>query len=241
MEKTDWTILSTRPLSEDLLNEAAAKGFHIECLSFIDTEPIQSDKVAQRIRKVAARSGTVAFTSMNAVDVVRQHIDQKPDWRIYAIGNTTKQLVEQHLGPVSGTAEYGGDLADAIIRNGETAVTFFCGDIRRDELPGKLQDAGIELNEVVVYRTISLPQKLTKAYNGILFYSPSAVHAFFEENGLPESTILFAIGHTTAAALNTYTQNRIYVADSPSKEGLVRDMMDYFSNQNQIEHDSTEK
>lgn len=239
MEIFNWTILSTRPLSQDLLEEAAAKGFHIECLSFIDTEPIQSEDVAQKIRETAAQKGTIAFTSMNAVDVVRQHIDQKPAWRIYAIGNTTRQLVEQHLGPVSGTAEYGGDLADAIIENGETAVTFFCGDIRRDELPGKLQDAGIALDEVVVYRTIALPQKLTKEYNGILFYSPSAVHAFFEGNGLPEGTTLFAIGHTTAAALNTYTQNRIYVADSPSKEGLVRDMMDYFSNQNGTQNDPT--
>lgn len=241
MEKADCTILSTRPLSEDLLKEAAAKGFHIECLSFIDTEPIGTDEVVQKIKAAAAQKCTVAFTSMNAVNVVRKHIDQKPDWRIYAIGNTTKQLVEQYIGPVAGTAAYGGDLADAIINNGETAVTFFCGDIRRDELPGKLVDAGIALNEVIVYRTISLPQTLAKAYDGILFYSPSAVHAFFRENNLPESTTLFAIGHTTAAALNTYTQNRIYVADSPSKEGLVRDMMDFFSNQNQTQNDSTEE
>jgi uroporphyrinogen-III synthase len=237
MEKSDCTILSTRPLAEELLQQAAAKGFHIDCLSFIDTEPITDAGVAEKIRSVAARQATVVFTSMNAVDVVRQHIDQKPAWRIYAIGHTTMQLVEAHLGPVFGTAEYGGDLADTIIKNGESAVTFFCGDIRRDELPNKLQDAGIALEEVMVYHTIPLPQQLDKTYDGILFFSPSAVHSFFEKNVLPEQTTLFAIGQTTAAALNTYTQNRIYVADSPSKEGLVRDMMDYFSNQNGTQND----
>ena len=234
MQKPEFTILRTRPLSATLLEEAASKGFHIECLSFIDTEPIRNDAVAQKIRETAAQNTTVVFTSMNAVEAVHHYLDQKPHWRIYAIGSTTKQLVETYMGPVHGTAAYGGDLADTIIRNGEQEVTFFCGDIRRDELPDKLKDAGIELNEVMVYHTIQTPHQLDKDYDGILFYSPSAVHSFFSTNPvLPETTELFAIGTTTAAALNTYTTNRIYVADSPSKEQLVHDAMDYYRNPKQ--------
>lgn len=234
MEKINRTILSTRPLPESLVAEGTAQGFQIDCLSFIDTEPIRSDEVAESIRLAAAQSTTVVFTSMNAVEAVGHYIDQKPAWRIYALGNTTRELAAQLLGPITATANSASELAEEIIRNGETAVTFFCGDIRRDELPGKLQDAGVALNEVMVYRTIALHHTLERQYNGILFYSPSAVHSFFESNtSLPESTELFAIGQTTAAALNTYTNNRIYVADSPSKEQLVREAMDYYRNEKQ--------
>jgi uroporphyrinogen-III synthase len=228
MEKTNWNILNTRPLSASLLEAAAAKGFLIDCLSFIDTEPIRSADVAQKIADVAAQRATVVFTSMNAVEAVHQYMGQKPYWRIYAIGSTTKGLAEQHLGPVLGTADSAAELADVIINNGESEATFFCGDIRRDELPEKLKAAGVLLNEVMVYRTIHLPHTLTRQYDGVLFYSPSAVHSFFEANSLAPEVVLFAIGQTTAAALNTYTTNRIYVADSPSKEGLVEDMMDFF-------------
>jgi uroporphyrinogen-III synthase len=231
MEKTNWNILNTRPLDAPLLEAAAAKGFLIDCLSFIDTEPIRSDEVEQKITDIAARQATVVFTSMNAVEAVHQHLGQKPYWRIYAIGHTTKNLAEQHLSPVLGTADSAAELADVIINNGEKEVTFFCGDIRRDELPEKLKAAGVLLDEVMVYRTIHLPQKLSKQYDGVLFYSPSAVHSFFEANSLQPGVVLFAIGQTTAAALNTYTTNRIYVADSPSKEGLVEDMMDFFSSE----------
>ncbi len=232
MEKTDWNILSTRPLSAAILAEAAQKGFRIDCRSFIDTEPIRTDEVVQKITKVVAQQATVVFTSMNAVEAVQQYLGQKPYWRIYAIGHTTQQLAAQYFGPVFGTADSALDLADVIIANGEKEVTFFCGDIRRDELPQKLHDAGVALEEVMVYHTVPLPHPIEKEYDGILFYSPSAVHSFFSANNqLPESTGFFAIGQTTAAALNTYTTNRIYVADSPSKEGLVQDMMDFFSNE----------
>lgn len=234
MQNPEFTILSTRPLPGYLLEEAAHKGFHIDCLSFIDTEPIRNDEVEAQVKAAAAQQTVAVFTSMNAVEAVHHYLPNKPGWRIYAIGNTTKQLAEAHLGTVVGTADNAGSLADTIISRGEKEVTFFCGDIRRDELPDKLKGAGIELNEVMVYHTIETPHVLDKAYHGILFYSPSAVHAFFSSNThLPEHTELFAIGTTTAAALNTYTTNRIYVADSPSKEQLVRDAMDYYRNPKQ--------
>lgn len=234
MQKTDWNILSTRPLPAPLLKEAATLGIHIDCLSFIDTEPVRNETLAQQIKAIAAQNTAVAFTSMNAVEAVCHYLTQKPHWRIYAIGNTTKQLAEAQLGPVWDTAANAGALADSLIRNGETSVTFFCGDIRLDELPSRLKDAGVALEEIMVYHTIPLPHQIDKPYDGILFYSPSAVHAFFSNNGtLPQSTELFAIGPTTAAALNTYTNNRIYVAGSPSKEQLVRELMEHYRNPKQ--------
>src|SRR5262249_24362350 len=46
-------------------------------------------------------------------------------------------------------------MADALVESGlERPVLFPCGDIRRDELPARLRDEGITVDEVVCYRSV---------------------------------------------------------------------------------------
>lgn len=220
------SILSTRPLHADLIEEAAEQGIQIEVLSFIDTAPIQTIEVAEEIEQTALLEATVVFTSMNAVEAVTDILaGEIPAWQIYCIGYTTRKLIADYFGEdaIAGTADNAALLAETIAEeSGAEEVCFFCGDQRRDELPGILSDAGIEVNEITVYETIATPHKLTKAYAGILFFSPSAVDSFFRTNKLPASTLAFAIGTTTAAAIKKYANNTIVVADEPGKESLVQ-------------------
>jgi uroporphyrinogen-III synthase len=67
-----------------------------------------------------------------------------------------------------------------------------------------------------------------RVYDGIAFFSPSAVESFFSINTVPEATRLFAIGETTAASISAYCSNPVVISDSPEKEALVRRMIDYF-------------
>jgi len=48
-------------------------------------------------------------------------------------------------------------------------------------------------------------------------------------NKVPGKTILFAIGNTTATAIEKYTTNKIIISDEPGKENLVAKMLEYFS------------
>ncbi|MEO8712994.1 MAG: uroporphyrinogen-III synthase, partial [Parafilimonas sp.] len=106
---------------------------------------------------------------------------------------------------------------------------FFCGDKRRDELPELLLQNNIAVNEVEVYTTTIFPHTVEKDYDGILFFSPSAVEGFFENNSVPENSILFAIGNTTAEEIKKFTNNKIVVSVKPGKQNLFEKMIEYFS------------
>ncbi len=96
-------------------------------------------------------------------------------------------------------------------------------------MPGKLKSKNINIEEVIVYNTTATAQKISKEYEGILFYSPSAVESFFSVNTINEQAILFAIGGTTAGVLKALVKNKIIIPEQPGKEALVKKMLDYFS------------
>jgi uroporphyrinogen-III synthase len=226
------SILCTRPLNVSLIDEAMQAGIDITELSFIETEPIQSITVQQEIDQALLQTATVVFTSMNAVEAVAFYQEGTlPDWDIYCIGTTTNKLAANYFGAdkITGTANDAASLAELIAEDRFIdEVIFFCGDQRRDELPAILKKHDIEVNEIKVYQTIAVPHTIDKIYHGILFFSPSAVSSFFKNNKPAETTILFAIGNTTANEIKKYSTNKIIISDEPGKENLVRKMMEYF-------------
>jgi uroporphyrinogen-III synthase len=120
-------------------------------------------------------------------------------------------------------------LADVIIdQKNISSVIFFSGDKRRDELPEKLSQHNIEVNEIEVYKTFETPHLITKNYDAIIFYSPSTVSSYFSANKINEQTILFAIGNTTASEIKKYSDNKIIVGNEPEKELLAGEAIKYF-------------
>ena len=233
MQQNKISILSTRPIDALLINEAKHQNIEIDILSFIETVPTRSIEVQQEIENALLKSSAVVFTSMNAVEAVANELDgHQPDWRIYNIGNTTRQLVKKYFGEkaIAGTAESASELAELIVEEDNSDdIFFFCGEQRRDELPDILRSNDIEVNEIVVYQTIQVKHKIEKTYHGILFFSPSAVQSFFSNNKISDQTILFAIGNTTATEIKKYTNNKIITGDEPGKENLVTEMIRYYT------------
>jgi uroporphyrinogen-III synthase len=231
MEKPEKYLLSTRPLPKSIVEEGAKKGVLVEELSFIDTKPVQDEALFQRIKALATEKHTVVFTSMNAVEAVAAQIDTVPDWKIYSIGNTTRKLIEEAWGSdkIVATADYGKHLGERLIDDGVRDVIFFCGNIRRDELPNKIRSEGGKIEEVVVYETEQTPATLTKEYDGILFFSPSAVNAFFSSNKPSKNTVLFAIGKTTEEAIRQNKGRNIIVANKVDKVDMTRDAINYLT------------
>ncbi|MER3497401.1 MAG: uroporphyrinogen-III synthase [Chitinophagaceae bacterium] len=233
MQEARINILSTRSLNSELLDVANAKGVRVECISFIDVLPIQSVEIQQEIELAYLQSALVIFTSMNAVEAVAaQQEEQQPDWKIYCIGNTTRQLAEKYFGEecIAGFANSAAELAEQIVEDYDgDEIIFFCGDQRREELPDILKKHQIDFNEIVVYETLQQPKRIQKKYHGILFFSPTAVKSFFEKNKAGEHTIFFAIGNTTANEIKKFTANKIIVADEPGKENLLNKALEYFT------------
>lgn len=225
-------ILCTRPIDAALADKAKRSNILIDVMSFIDTHPRQDIETQQEIEWVSTEHAIVVFTSMNAVDAVTDMLDGYiPEWRIYCMGHATQQQVASYFGEhaIAGTADSAAHLAEEIIENEEPdEVIFFCGNRRRDELPSRLRKEKIEVTEIEVYETILLPRKVEKAYDGVLFFSPSAVESFFTDNNLPAAAVVFAIGETTAQAVKQYCSNKIIIAQQPGKDALLAQVTDYF-------------
>lgn len=230
MQKVNWHILSTRPLSQQIVDDALQQGIAIEEASFIETEPTIDPILQKEIKTFSKQKLTAVFTSMNAVEAVAEVIKEKVTWTVYSIGSATEKLVEEKLGvAVKKSAAYAAELADKIIEDKPEKIHFFCGNIRRDLLPQKLTKAGIKVTEKVVYKTIETPKRILRRFDGILFYSPSAVESFFSVNEVDSETQLFAIGTTTAEALQPYTSQNVIIATQPGKESLVQQAIRHFN------------
>lgn len=235
MKGSKKKILSTRPVKNDLIQEAAEQNIQLDIIPLIDTEPVQDIDTQQEVEQIALQYATVVFTSMNAVESVITMLDQQvPEWNIYCMGNTTQELIRNYFGEASihGTGNNAVELAENILSDNEELdeVFFFCGDQRRDELPAKLKEAGVNIEEIIVYKTIPLHQKIDTVYDGIVFFSPSAVESYFQRNKAADTTVFFAIGTTTESAIKKYSTNKIITAHSPGKEELVRKAIHHFVN-----------
>jgi uroporphyrinogen-III synthase len=235
MPQNNIRILSTRPLQESILVMASEKGIQIDTESFIRTEAVQDKELVDHIHAFAKKKITAIFTSMNGVGAVTSKLAAKPDWKIYCMGGATKQLVTDFFGirSIAATARDGESLAEKMIADKELGeVVFFCGDQRLDRLPEILVANEINLKEVMVYTTIYTPKFIDKSYDGIVFFSPSAVHSFFDINTIATDVIVFTIGRTTAAAVATYVENELVVSKWPGKEQMIEQVINYYEKTN---------
>lgn len=225
-------ILCTRALSRQLIKTAEEKGFRIDVVPFIRIEPLQSDELKNVIRDLSLRPITAVFTSMNAAEAVIKELNGvKPLWTLFCIGSGTRDALVQYFGEgaIAGVANNASYLAHTIIKAGTcNEAVFFCGDQRRDELPLILSEGKIKVREVIMYRTIPVENKISQTYQGVLFFSPSAVKSFFSNNSIDPHTVLFAIGETTAGAIRKHTNNMVVISSEAGKESLVKTMIAFF-------------
>ena len=162
-----------------------------------------------------------------------QIVNAEVPWKIFCIGQSTQKLVAKIFGEekISGIADNAAELSEVILQDKEIKkVIFFCGNQRREELPQKLTAEAIEVEEIIVYETSETPQKLSrKVYDGILFFSPSAVKSLFSLNQINGQTQIFAIGKTTADAIHQHTNKDLIIAEVPSEEEMIEKVIAHFS------------
>lgn len=225
-------ILSTKPVGVELARIAGEHNICIDGVSFIETEEIISEELKKIIAALSQQNITAVFTSAKAVNAVKKLLPAKPSWKIFCIGYQTKNSAADTFSEknIIGIADNGEDLGEEIIKQSSIKkIIFFCGNQRRETLPEKLKKNGIELEEIVVYKTIEKPKIISKHYAGILFFSPSGVRSFFSVNKINETVQSFAIGATTAKEIKTYSQLPIIVSEHPDKEELVQLVIKHFS------------
>ncbi|MDZ7720739.1 MAG: uroporphyrinogen-III synthase [Balneolaceae bacterium] len=230
-------IFVTRELDNDQIELAEDLGLNVVIEPAIEIE-FREDWFAVEMLFKSNKEPIIAATSYNAVKALEfyqssgKEIPEKATF--YAVGRKTAEAVKERLGFDASSPEKQNaiGLAEMIKEDfsdkdesEKSTVLHFCGDKRRDEFRQFLNDADIHVRDMVVYNTNLKNMRLpTHKTDGILFYSPSAVHAFRDSGGflnknLPE---LFAIGETTAEELSIEAGRHVHVSPEPSTEELLK-------------------
>jgi uroporphyrinogen-III synthase len=220
-------ILSTRPIQTSLIEQAGSVGIQIDQKEFIRTEPIMSPEKAALVQEIPDHA-TLVFTSTNAVEVLFKLVHEykialPANCKVFSVDGRTSLAINA-LFPTFlplATSENARALAEEMLKHDIEQAYYFCGNIRRDELPAILQANGVSVREMELYRTEATPEKIDRIYDGVIYFSPSAVSSYFSVNEIPPHTTCFAIGETTATAIREQTTNDIVIAAKPRQDNII--------------------
>ncbi|UII77481.1 uroporphyrinogen-III synthase [Flagellimonas sp. HMM57] len=169
------------------------------------------------------------FTSKNAVKAFlnrSKHLDRNK-CNAFCVGEKTRMLLEESGMKVIKAEENASDLGDFIIKNHENEkFLFLCGNLRREELPEMLSRNKIRCTQIIAYNTHLIPRKFNRIFDGILFFSPSGIKSYTQENSISKS-LAFCIGNTTANEVKKHT-DKIIIANRPTVENVLVQAIKYF-------------
>nr|WP_321232979.1 hydroxymethylbilane synthase [uncultured Psychroserpens sp.] len=208
-------VYSTKTLTDDqkqLFNDVIVS----ESSDFIK---ISLNRMTPKVLRPMPKN--VIITSKNAVEALLTNFsaEELKFENIYCVGRRTKRLVERKIGKVKHTENNSKALAKYLVDYIEgTEVTYFCSDIRLDELPTILNENNIEVTEVTAYETKYDSVKIKDTIKAVMFYSPSTVQSYKQEND--DDIIAFCIGETTAKEASRHFED-VRVAKVPTVESVI--------------------
>ena len=211
-------ILSTKILTES--QKALLRPLDIALTEY------QAISVSYLAFEPAGKFDYYLITSQNAVRSLLAHTTGCNDPEIllsksaFCVGKKTAALLE-HIGiRVVHFEESAAALGHYLVHHhAQSSFLFLCGDMRREELPGILNEKGISYREVHVYETALNAVSFETDYDAYLFFSPSAVKSYLMKNSHNSGTA-YCIGPTTAAAARNAGLS-VHVADSPTVEAVL--------------------
>jgi uroporphyrinogen-III synthase len=208
------TILSTKKLSA-----SQKKMFQNNTISVTDYNAIEIKSIDFESPK---KVGYGIFTSQNAVKAFFSGHNRNTSTieTIFCVGEKTKSILEKNEQKVAKMMKNASELADFIKKTHKTdTFYFFCGNLRREEIPSSLKNEKITLFEVKTYETRLKTSKFDQKWSGILFFSPTGVTSFCMENDI-ENSAAFCIGKTTSSEAKK-TSSNIFEAEKTTIESVL--------------------
>ena len=217
-------ILSTKVLDNSQTKILTSDTFHVEQTDFIKIEPIEFDK-----DKLIKSSKNWVITSKNTLSILFDHFDDDflKNINFYCVGSKTKQeLQNRHYNIIESalTSKQLGELIAAKNKNKE--YTLIGGVIKRHELPSLLRNRHINFTDITIYDTVFTPHFFSNNFDGILFFSPSAIQSYTIKNTIKQEQ-LFCIGNTTASEAIKHSNN-IHIANQQTFESVLNNVKQYY-------------
>jgi uroporphyrinogen-III synthase len=225
------SILSTKTLSDEQRQAFLDANFDLLEQDFIE--------IKNNLFELNKIKNNLIFSSQNAV----LSLMEQNGWEIlktksvFCVGIKTKELLEVNGFTVDVYMDYASELAEIItlIYNKES-YTFLSGNLRKETLPEALKSEGIIFNEIEVYQTTLAPFKISEQekFDGIMFFSPSAVESYLTNNKI-KNEICFCVGNTTAKSLELNKVKNIVIAEIPTIEEVIVEVIAYYNTEESIE------
>lgn len=218
-------ILSTKTLNNDLLQTFDSTPINIVSTDFISIKPLPFDK---NLLKESSKNWVI--TSKNTLYILFESFSgaELNEINFYCVGDKTKQLILKHNYNLIESALSSMALGELIQQKHKTkSFTIIGGVIKRDELKSLLKDLYINFTDISIYDTIFTPHLLTEKFDGILFFSPSAIQSYIQNNQILDEQ-LFCIGNTTATEAKQHS-NHIHIAKQQTFESVLERVKQYYT------------
>ena len=139
----------------------------------------------------------------------------------FCVGNKTKALLEKNGLKVKEFGQNAAQLSQKLVKRYKKQVFYyFCGAIRREELPNALKSEKMTFFEIKTYKTVLKLKKFDQKWDGIMFFSPSGVTSYISENKHQRNVNAFCIGQTTASDAKKYFKN-VVLADTNTIKSVL--------------------
>ena len=220
MNELSYNALKTQVFSTKKLTNAQLQRFEdsirVDSEDFIKISP---NRISPLVLNKKVKNAI--FTSKNAVEGLLTNVsaDELDFENIYCVGRKTRRVIQKKIGKVAHYENHAEALANYLVEYVEgTEATHFCGNLSMDEIPKTLSDAHITVHSVETYKTKLSGQKIDDAVEGVLFFSPSGVESYVQNN--TPNKIAYCIGETTATAARKFFAN-VKVAKIPDVESVI--------------------
>ncbi|MGY6648109.1 uroporphyrinogen-III synthase [Wenyingzhuangia sp. IMCC45574] len=173
--------------------------------------------------KIEEQIPFAVFTSGNSVkSVFGVHKNNKDLFHtVFCVGEKTKYLLEKQGVVVEAVANNALELAETLIAKFKDIqeISWFCGNLRNNDLPTLMAENGVLVTEYLVYQTTLISKKIEEELDALLFYSPSGIRSYLKQNK-PTSVPVICIGTTTATEAVQSFEN-VYIADEQTVESVL--------------------
>ncbi|RYD98187.1 MAG: uroporphyrinogen-III synthase [Sphingobacteriales bacterium] len=217
-------ILSTKLLREATMRQFAAAGIEVVTKPFIRID------IPGHITLPDVQKADAIITSANALNALVGIRHKLPPFHtIYCIAGRTETMVSATFEARIIARPYALELVDVLVNTEHIyPLWFFKGDKALPTIPEGLAKNGILFSAIEVYQNTAIPHVLKEHFDAILFFSPTAVESFREHNIIPDNTITFAVGKTTAGALKSFAK-QVIISEVPSEAAVAEAVVKHFN------------
>lgn len=209
-------LLSTKILDFNFKSQIAQIGISIIEFPFIKINSIPLKNFKFQSSLIFSSQNAVKFAFENPK--IKKQIEGK---KYFCVGEKTKALLEKKGQKVIKMTHNASDLAYQIIKTyKDETFSFFCGKLRRPEIELLLTREKINLQIHEIYDTVYNSKNIDNQFDGVLFFSPSAVNSFFKKNNWSSKVHGFSIGKSTSKTLEKFTKD-FTEAKKPNKNELL--------------------